>query len=183
MSVSASVGGSSPGGPVVSFDDAVPSDLTHEQYFETAQELGSKVVTEDGMSTPENFKHVSDLYGKAYEARLKELGLPTSGQMSASDQEIADTDPMLNLYQAKMEWADKWTNRADAYGMLSPSETFVASRDDISLENRFWMDYSSDPTLDAASREKALIKAEEFGQKLATVQERFTEIMRTISNG
>lgn len=151
--------------------------VSHNKHYEKASKLEADIFSEPGSQSAENFGKVKDLYTQAYEARLKELNLPASGELTADQKEIAQNDPMLNLYEQKIELTEKCVNLAGT-GLLDNAQAFEVFREGLAVDNMFWMTYSQDPSLTPEQRQQAQLKAEESAEKLAFLQEQWSMIKR-----
>lgn len=160
----------------------VGPNASDEKCFEKATKFVSDIFSESGKQTSANFDTAAELYTMARDARMKELDLPLNGKLSPEQAKVAKSDPMLNQYEQKINWAEKCSAQADG-GVLSDFEAFEAFRDDLAIGAKFWATYSQDPSLSADQRQEAQLKASEFDEKLAFVQERWGEIRRNVFSG
>lgn len=149
------------------------------EYFDPGKKLIDNIFSEPGNANIENFNALSDHYNTVYDKRLQELGISKSGQLSAEDQQIVDSDPILNLYRSHIAWIDKWSAEIPKNGSLDAPQLLKANREITSISEGFWLSVQKDNVLfTPEQREYAATRSVELGEISASLSQGFMDAMR-----
>lgn len=153
-----------------------------EEELDPGQELINNIFADPANARAEDFQLVSENYQQLYDNRLKELGVTDEGQLSSEDMNKIKNDPLLNLYQSKIDWADKWSNHVRTGGALEGSEFIKAFREVTSINEGFWLSVKLDDTnFTAEQRADAADVATKYGQITAFAQGKVEEVLQALA--